>query len=435
MYIFCIDKNKNPADPIHPKTVNMFLEQGKAAWFRQFPPVLILNQESEPLQKYILKIDPGSKTTGLAIVTNDIVVWAALLQHHRKLIVDNLKSRSAIRRNRRSRKTPYRKARFNNRSRKEGWLPPSAESCLSNIITWVAKILKFCPISEIWVENNKFDPQKAINPNISGKEYQSGPLNGYKNVRDLLLETQDKCYKCGEDVKKLKKLGIPLERDHCISRKHGGSDSSRNAMLICRECNLEKSKASEEVTKCKSLTGMSAMNQIRYILPRRLEDFYPVVRSFDSYMTSRNREEFVCKKEIKDENKDKFHWIDASCIGPMEKIKSAVNSVLEIKSRGHGTRQMCQTDKFGFPKQHRKPKGHDIRTGDMVKVVDPKNNNYGRIFPVIGARADGCIKLTDKVSITHKKLTVLHHTDGYLYKWQKPLFARGFPGNSDKVEV
>jgi hypothetical protein len=61
-----------------------------------------------------LKIDPGSKTTGIAIVqagTNH-VVFACELTHRGQAIRDALLARRAIRRGRRQRHTRYRKPRF-----------------------------------------------------------------------------------------------------------------------------------------------------------------------------------------------------------------------------------------------------------------------------------------------------------------------------------
>ena len=64
------------------------------------------------MQPVRLKIDPGSKTTGLALV-NDAsgeVVWAAELTHRGQQVKKHLADRRAVRRSRRQRKTRYRPA-------------------------------------------------------------------------------------------------------------------------------------------------------------------------------------------------------------------------------------------------------------------------------------------------------------------------------------
>jgi len=130
-------------------------------------------------------------------------------------------SRRAIRRSRRSRKTRYRKPRFNNRTRPKGWLPPSLMSRVFNIETWVARLRRYCPITAISLELVRFDIQKMQNPEINGIEYQQGELFGYE-VREYLLEKFGrKCaYCCAE--------GIPLQVEHIIPKTRGGSNRVSN---------------------------------------------------------------------------------------------------------------------------------------------------------------------------------------------------------------
>src|SRR5690606_33472877 len=110
---------------------------------------------------------------------------------------DGLLSRRQSRRSRRNRKTRYRPARFLNRTRPEGWLPPSLMSRVHNITTWANRLYKFTPMTHIAMELVKFDMQAMQNPEISGMEYQQGELAGYE-VREYLLEKWNrKCAYCG----------------------------------------------------------------------------------------------------------------------------------------------------------------------------------------------------------------------------------------------
>ena len=126
-YVFVIDKDKTPLTPTHPAKARKLLNQGKAAVFRLFPFTIVLKRKVTNVKetKFQLKIDPGSKTTGLAIVKNNLVLWAAELTHRGEQIKLASEKRRAVRRSRRNRKTRYRKARFQNRRRKQGWLAPS----------------------------------------------------------------------------------------------------------------------------------------------------------------------------------------------------------------------------------------------------------------------------------------------------------------------
>jgi hypothetical protein len=137
--VFVLDTNKQPLNPVHPGRARLLLTQGKAAVFKRYPFIIILNVTIEqpkvvPLR---IKIDPGSKTTGLAILNeaSGEVVFAAELTHRGAYIKERLDKRRAVRRSRQRRHTRYRKPRFNNRRRPEGWLPPSLESRIANILT------------------------------------------------------------------------------------------------------------------------------------------------------------------------------------------------------------------------------------------------------------------------------------------------------------
>ncbi len=181
--VFMLDTTKRPLNPVHPGSARKLLSSGQAAVFRRYPFTLILKRavtsEVHPLR---LKIDPGAKTTGLAIV-NDAsgeVVWAAELTHRGQAIKAALESRRAVRRSRRQRKTRFRKARFANRRRKAGWLSPSQTSRVANIITWTRRLMGCCPIAALSQELVRFDTQAMQNPEISGVEYQQGTLQGYE---------------------------------------------------------------------------------------------------------------------------------------------------------------------------------------------------------------------------------------------------------------
>lgn len=120
--VFVLDTNKKPLNPIHPGRARMLLTHGKAAVFRRYPFTIILKQEvaNPELQPLRLKIDPGAKTTGMAIVNDNTgeIVWAAELEHRGFEIKKSLDSRRGVRRSRRQRHTRYRQPRFLNRTRK-----------------------------------------------------------------------------------------------------------------------------------------------------------------------------------------------------------------------------------------------------------------------------------------------------------------------------
>jgi 5-methylcytosine-specific restriction endonuclease McrA len=233
-FALVLNSNKQPLDPIHPGTARRLLKAGKATVLRMYPFTIVhkqeVNQTPTPIE---IKLDPGSKTTGIALVQAGKVIWAAELIHRGQHISASLESRSAIRGNRRARKTRYRPARFLNRTRTKGWLAPSLQHRIETTLTWVNKLIKFAPIGSIVQELVRFDLQQLEKPEISGIEYQQGELLGYE-VREYLLNKWDRrCTYC--QVK-----DMPLQVEHVVPKAKGGSNRISNLCLACDKCNKKK---------------------------------------------------------------------------------------------------------------------------------------------------------------------------------------------------
>ena len=189
--VLVVDHERRPCAPVHPGRARHLLNCGRAAVYRRFPFTIILKEgepteEPEPVR---LKIDPGSQTTGLALVkdASGQGVWAAELAHRGEQVTARLEQRRRCRRSRRHRHTRYRPARFLNRRRRAGWLPPSLESRLANVLTWVQRLRRWSPLGALSLELVTFDPQLLQHPEISSAAYQQGTLEGYE-VREYLLE-------------------------------------------------------------------------------------------------------------------------------------------------------------------------------------------------------------------------------------------------------
>src|SRR5215475_7348243 len=116
MKVAVLDTTKKPLAPTTPRRARLLLKKGKAAVFRRYPFTIILKREIEnPTTPDLkIKIDPGSKTTGVAIVNQQTgeVSFAAEIEHRGQAIKASLDARRSLRRGRRQRKTRYRKPRF-----------------------------------------------------------------------------------------------------------------------------------------------------------------------------------------------------------------------------------------------------------------------------------------------------------------------------------
>lgn len=423
--VFVLDTQKRALDPVHPGWARKLLSSGQAAVFRRYPFTIILKKEvSEPvIQPLRLKLDPGSKTTGIAIV-NDAsgeVVFAAELTHRGQQIKASLEKRRAVRRSRRQRQTRYRKTRCDNRKRPEGWLAPSLMSRVYNIETWVRRLLRVCPIVALSQERVKFDLQRMDNPDIAGVEYQQGTLSGYE-LREYLLEKwKRQCAYCDA-------TGVPLQIEHVVCRARHGPNRVSNLTLACEPCNIRKGTQDIHeflrhdpmrlaciLTNAKApLRDAAAVNTTRWVLYERLQAFGLPVEWGSGGRTKYNR----VTRGI-----EKAHWTDAACVGASTPEYLHIQGVapLLITAKGHGSRQMCRMDKFGFPrtgpKQARRVKG--FQTGDIVRAAVPAGKKQGAYVGRVAVRTTGSFNLTTThgtvEGISHRHCTTLHRCDGYAY--------------------
>jgi len=435
--VLVIDTDKRPQDPIHAAQARQLLNNGKAAIFRKYPFTIILKKScpDTPVEPLRIKIDPGSKTTGLALVNDATgeVVWAAELQHRGFVIRASLTSRRQLRHFRRSRKTRYRQPpkhewfRKGNKQpcpkqRREGWLAPSLLSRVHNINTWVKRLRKYAPIAAISQELVRFDTQIMQNPEIAGNEYQQGTLAGYE-TREYLLEKWDrKCAYC--DIK-----DVPLQIEHIHPRVKGGSNRISNLTLSCEKCNTKKGtkdikdflkKDPERLKKIQSqakqpLADTAAVNATRFKLLETLKATGLPVETGSGGLTKFNRTT---------QNFEKTHWIDAACVGKSTPKKLNIKGVkpLLIKAAGHGSRQSCRTDKHGFPIRHcARVKIHfGFQTGDIVKAVVDKGKKIGAHIGRIATRVTGSFNISTVKGlvegISHKYCKAIHRKDGYSYQ-------------------
>ncbi|BAU12870.1 HNH endonuclease [Leptolyngbya sp. NIES-3755] len=422
-YVFLIDANKKRMNPIHPAHAQKLMDAGKAAVFRRFPFTLIMNRVVENIVTYPLKlkIDPGSKVTGISLVNDqDQVIWGMELEHRGNTIKSNLDSRRSVRRGRRNRNTRYRKPRFLNRKRSKGWLAPSLMHRVLTTETWVKRLIKFAPVTEIVQELVRFDLQKMENPEISGAEYQQGTLHGYEIREYLLNKWGRKCTYCG-------KSDVPLQVEHIQAKANGGSDRISNLCLACEPCNLRKGTQDiKDFLKIKSdllfrilrqakapLKDAAAVNSTRWKLYETLKETGIPVSTGSGGKTKFNRIKLGLEKA---------HWIDAACVGNVEKLTILTTRILRVKATGMGGRQKCQTDKYGYPQKHRPLKPiHGFCTGDIVKVQIPKGVNKGNYIARLCPYSDGNGEIyprsgKKRIGIKLKYIVkAIHRKDGYSY--------------------
>lgn len=438
MAVLVLDKYKRPLMPCSEKRARLLLERGRARVHRMVPFTIRLVDrriEDSVLQPMRVKIDPGSQTTGIALIrdkddvdvdTGEVrkvahVVLLAELKHRGQAIRDALTQRSAFRRRRRSSNLRYRAPRFNNRVRKSGWLPPSLQHRVDTIMTWVNRLRRWVPVTAISQELVRFDTQALQNPEISGVGYQQGTLAGYE-VREYLLEKWGrKCAYCGTE-------GVPLEIDHIFPRSRGGSNRVSNLVIACQNCNQAKgnmpverflAKQPERIRKILAQTkaplrDAAAVNSTRWALFNALKATGLPVETGTGGRTKFNRTRL---------NIPKGHALDAACVGNVDEVKEWQKPVLCIKATGRGSYKRTRLDRFGFPRGYltRNKSAFGFQTGDSVKVVVPSGKKAGRYRGRVAIRASGSFNIQTPQGViqsTHYRFcSLIQRADGYGYSW------------------
>ncbi len=428
--VFVLDANKQPLNPVHPGWARILLTAGKAVVFKHFPFTIALKKvvESPTVEPLRVKIDPGAKTTGLALLNDATgeVIWAAELTHRGFAVKEAIDDRRRVRRSRRQRHTRYRSAGWRNRRRPSGWLPPSLLSRVQNVETWTRRLIRWSPVAAISLEVVKFDLQALQNPEISSIEYQQGELTGYELRAYMMQKWSRTCAYCG-------KSKCPLQLDHIVPRAKGGSNRASNLTLACESCNKAKGdqdvreflKKKPEVlqrvlAQAKApLRDAAAVNTTRFALHARLKALGLPIEGGSGGHTKWNR----IKRGL-----PKKHWLDAACVGASTPEQLRVSRVvpLRIRAYGHGRRQVCLMDERGFPrtKPKRKSTRYAFRTGDHVRAVVPAHLKHAGVHVGrMASKAKGNFTLTTAqgtvTDIGHRYCVLIQKRDGYGYIHKK----------------
>ena len=324
--VYVISKNGQPLMPTenHAK-VRILLKTKKAKVTKRCPFTIQLAYDSTNYtQEVTLGVDAGSKHIGLSAATKDKVLFESDVEL-RNDITDLLSTRRQNRRTRRNRKTRYRKPRFNNRRRKDGWLAPSVQNKVNTHLTVIRKAHEILPIAKIIVEVASFDIQKIKNPTISGTKYQQGECLGFWNIREYVLFRDGHTCQCCKGKSKDKILNV----HHIESRKTGG-DAPNNLITLCETCHTGYHKGTVKLPKTirrgMSFRDATFMGIMRWAFYNKLKEIYPNVSLTYGYITKNTRIESGLPKD---------HYIDARCISGNPKAVSDGTVYYQKKVRCH----------------------------------------------------------------------------------------------------
>ena len=282
--------------------IGYLLRHGKAHVVSRVPFVVQLDYESTTYtQEVSLGIDAGSKHIGVSASSEKKELLAAQVEL-RNDVVNLLSTRRELRRTRRNRKTRYRKVRFDNRKKKDGWLAPSIEQKVESHLKVIRLFHKLFPITKTTIEVAQFDAQKIKNPDIKGEEYQQGEQMGFWNVREYVLARDGhKCIHC-----KGKSRDPILNVHHLESRKTGGNSPS-NLVTLCETCHkaYHRGEFDLKIKRGTALRDAAVMNIMRWAVYERAKEEFENVHLTYGYITKHTRIENGIAKT---------HAADAFCI-------------------------------------------------------------------------------------------------------------------------
>lgn len=410
--VYVIAKNGQPLMPTKRYgKVRRMLKSGQAKVVKRCPFTIQLAYQTRTIatQPVILGVDAGSRHIGLSATTKDKVLFESDVEL-RNDIVNLLSTRKQNRRSRRNRKTRYRKPRFHNRKRKEGWLAPSVQNKVDTHLMAVRKVCEILPVSKIMVETASFDIQKMKHPDIQGNEYQQGEQLDFWNVREYVLFRDGHTCQCCKGKSKDKILNV----HHIESRKTGGN-APNNLVTLCETCHTGYHKGTVQLPKTikrgMAFKDAAFMGMMRWAFYHKLKEFGSSfgieVNHTYGYITKHTRIENGLPKE---------HYIDARCISGNPKAVSDGTVYYQKKVRCHNRQIHKNTiQKGGYRKRNQAP--YIVNRLRLFDRVQYKNS----LYYVFGRRTSGFMDIrtldgrkVNKGSISCKKLKLIGRTQGLL---------------------
>lgn len=412
MKVFVKNMRGQALMPCSQRKARILLKENKAKIISYKPFAIQLTYATgEATQEVNIGIDEGARYIGVAITSNNNVLAKGEIEL-RQGVKELLKTRADYRGGRRYRKTRYRQARFLNRKKPVGWLPPSIQSRIDNTWFWIDKFCNLLPNPKLHIEVGKFDVAKMINPAIQGVGYQQGQCYGYHEVRYFVFARDN--YTC--QICKKKDDNI-LNTHHIVPRAMGGTDRADNLLTVGTKCHTSEAhkkggklyKLMLKGIKLKQYTEPPFMN----ILRTRTYQKYPNARITYGSETTPKRKELGLEKT---------HYNDAIAISNINTIDNNTKEAFYITQFRKKKRSLHTAN---ILKGGRRPNRNvkECRGFYLNDEVLYENQHYwiqsfgGEYYVYLQDVNGNAIKNAKGCSqkIPTKKLTVLCHNNNWRY--------------------
>ena len=401
--VYILDIDNNPLMPTERHGhVRRLLRDGKACVVKRTPFTIKLNYLTKTYtQEVSLGIDAGTRHIGVSATTKSKELFSSEVVL-RKDIVDLLSTRREQRITRRNR-LRYRKARFDNRKKKDGWLAPSVQNRVDAHLKVIRNVHRILPITKTTIEVAQFDTQLIMNPQIEGVDYQRGEQMGFWNVREYVLARDShKCQHCHGKSKD------PILNVHHIESRNTGGNAPNNLITLCETCHKDyhKGKFELKIKRGKSLRDAAVMNIMRWAVYDKAKQEFENVHLTYGYITKNTRIQNGIVKT---------HAADARCISGNPAASPLPFYYLQKQIRRHNRR----IHKANILKGGKKRANQSPYTVKGFRLFDKVKYNGIECF-VYGRRSSGSFDIRKidgtkvRSSISFKKLKLLEVRKNFL---------------------
>lgn len=437
MAVFVLDRRGKPLMPCSEGRARKLLNAARARIHRIYPFTIRLvdrTQEESCLQPMRLSIDPGSKATGIALSRVEPhddarvrkvagprlhVSFAMELTHRSRSVRAAVKSRADNRKSRRSRRLRYRACRFDNRVHQPGWLAPSLQHRADSTMTWVRRLKRVAPITEVSQELQRFDLATVKSPQTEPFDWRLQTQPSFELWEYLLAKWSRTCAVCD-------KREVRLFRCLLNPRHQGGDVRVNNMTLLCERCVGRKGDRTIEAFLSKRpellrriqmkarfpLQAAEYVSAVRLVIKKRIEAEGLPVSVGSGGGTKWNRVRMGIPRT---------YASDAVCVGEVGDVRFATRKTLHVRSHGRGSRSRTLLNSSGFPRafKMRRKTVFGFRTGDMVRAVVAQGARAGTHVGRVAVSAAGRFAIQTKNGLVdgigHRNCVLVARGDGYSY--------------------
>ncbi len=418
--VFVLDRCGDPLMPCHPARARKLLKKGRAVVVRLHPfTIRLRDRVGGEAQEVGLKVDPGAKTTGLALVREDgEVLFLGEIEHRGERIRKSMRQRAGYRRRRRSANLRYRKKRFLNR-RSGRKLPPSLQSRVDNVASWTERLRRLAPVTSIACEVVRFDTQALERPGDRGRGVPAGDP---RRLRGQGMPARE----VGTDVRLLRCHGHaaasrPRASEGKGRLRPGLEPGPRVPVLQPGQGRAARGSVSGQASGASpegAGAGESAAlrrrrrQRHRRVLFEALKRTGLPVAGASGGRTKFNRARLGIPKS---------HALDAACVGETPALKGWRQGVLAIRAMGRGSYARTRVDRSGFPVGYlmAEKSVRGFRTGDIVRATVPSGKKRGVHVGRVAVRRTGSFNVQTAEGtvqgISHRHCRVVQRGDGYGY--------------------